>query len=117
MQFQRFRFDQPTIGNIIDDEMREVGLARHRTNRRELGRGEARDVIDVRMRIGNALQGRRVRLVRNARGAPEMGEIGMGFDGWAHGRAYNAKTAMLPSSLSDLDQLNVFGKDRRRLVM
>ena len=25
-----------------------------------------------------------------------MGELGMGFEGWAHGRAYNAKTEMLP---------------------
>ena len=25
-----------------------------------------------------------------------MGEIGMGFEGWIHGRAYNAKTEMLP---------------------
>src|ERR1700691_1162226 len=41
VKFQRFRFDDPAVGRIVDDEMRKIGLASHRAHRSELWRGKS----------------------------------------------------------------------------
>ncbi len=56
VELQRFAFDQPVARHVVDDEMGEVGLARHRAERGELGRGEAGDVVRVGVRVGDALE-------------------------------------------------------------
>jgi len=44
------------LSGWIDDEMRKVGLRGDRAERGELGRREARHVVGVRMRIGDAIE-------------------------------------------------------------
>src|SRR6202044_4285044 len=54
IKLQRLRFDNPSVRRIVDDQMRKIGLPCHRTHRRELGRGEAGDIIRIGVRIGDA---------------------------------------------------------------
>ena len=60
-QLQRLRFNEPVLGRVVDDEVREIGLAGHRAQAGELGRGEAGDVVGIRVRIWHALERRLVR--------------------------------------------------------
>src|SRR5262245_22645163 len=59
IELQGLRLDEPSLRNIVDDEMSEVGLTSHRAKRGEFWRGEARDVSRVGMRIGHTLEHRR----------------------------------------------------------
>src|SRR5438132_13594427 len=63
-QFQRFGFDQCFHRAIVDDEMREIGLAGDRTKRGECWRGNADDIVRIRMWIGDA---RELRVIRRLR--------------------------------------------------
>src|SRR3546814_10521203 len=49
-ELEALRFDDRFAGGVIDDEMREIGLAGHRAERRELGRGEADEIKLARAR-------------------------------------------------------------------
>src|SRR3546814_19165035 len=43
-ELEALRFDDRLAGGIVDDEMREIGLAGHRAERGEFGRGEADEI-------------------------------------------------------------------------
>src|SRR5208337_1766385 len=45
IELQRLRLHDPFVRRVVDDEMGEIGLARHRAKGSEFRRGEARDVI------------------------------------------------------------------------
>src|SRR3546814_20786411 len=55
-ELEALRFDDRFAGGVIDDEMREIGLAGHRAERRELGRGEADEIKLARARIGHIVE-------------------------------------------------------------
>jgi hypothetical protein len=52
--------------------MREIRLARHRTDRGEFRRREAHQIIGIRLRIGHAVELRFLRAVRPFHGAAEL---------------------------------------------
>src|ERR1700746_1821343 len=58
IKLQRFRFHEPAARHVIDDERGEVRLAGNGANRRKFRKGEARDIIAVRMRIGHPVEHR-----------------------------------------------------------
>src|SRR5260221_13696709 len=80
IELQRLALDQPLARHVVDDEMREIGLAGDRTERSEFRAGEAHEVGLARMRVGDLLQqgliGRgggvapRAELLPGARGRP-----------------------------------------------
>jgi hypothetical protein len=72
IQFQRLGLDERFVRHVVQDEMREIGLARDRTERREFGRCEAYEIGCIGMRVGNGIQHRRIRLRRNGDGAAEL---------------------------------------------
>ncbi len=55
-QLQRLGFDQPGLGRVVDHQMREIRLARDRTEAGEFRRGEAGEIEAVRMRVRHALE-------------------------------------------------------------
>ncbi len=61
IELQRFRFDQPSVRQIIDDDMGEVGLAGDRAEAGELRHRKPGDIVRIRMRIGDAIEPRFVR--------------------------------------------------------
>src|SRR5215469_15650684 len=72
---ERFRFHPPAAGHIIDDKRREIRLAGNGADRGEFWKGEARDIIAVRMGIGHAVQHSVARRGRGADGAAELGRF------------------------------------------
>src|SRR5262245_62178464 len=56
IELERFRLEEPFPRYIVDHQMREVGLTGDRAERGELGRGEARDVIGVGVRVGHTVE-------------------------------------------------------------
>ena len=75
IELERFRLDEPAVGHVVDHEMREVGLAGHRAERGELGRGEAGDVVRVGMRVGT----------RSSRASSGEAGIAEGWPRWRGG--------------------------------
>src|SRR3546814_1796502 len=71
-QLQRLGFDDRVARRIIDDEVREIGLAGDRAERREFGGGETDEIGPSRSRIGHVIQGRFFRRRRKRAGRPEM---------------------------------------------
>jgi uncharacterized tellurite resistance protein B-like protein len=71
-ELERFRLDEPAVGHVVDHEKREVRLAGHRTERRELRRGETGDVVRVGMRVRHAVEPRLVGRGRDCRGPAEV---------------------------------------------
>ena len=69
IKLQRLRLDQPFGGDIVDDDMREIWLARHRAERGELRRGEAHQIGRVLVRVGHEVEFSLVRRSRQ-RGLP-----------------------------------------------
>ena len=59
IELERFRFDQPFSRHVVDHEVGEIGLTGDRAQRGEFRRGEARDVVGVGMRVGDAIEHRR----------------------------------------------------------
>src|SRR3546814_20332363 len=55
-ELEALRFDDRLAGGIVDDEMREIGLAGHRAERGEFGRGEADEIQLARARIGHIVE-------------------------------------------------------------
>src|SRR5436190_7998956 len=55
-QLQALRFDDRLGGRIIDDQMREIGLAGDRTQRREFGRREADEIKRAGTRVRDIIQ-------------------------------------------------------------
>lgn len=74
IQLQALRLDQPVARHIVDDDVGEVGLARHRAQAGELGRGEARHIERVGVRIGHAFQHRLFRVGRGGGLGAELGQ-------------------------------------------
>ena len=60
-KFQPFRLDDPLIRDIVDDQMREVQLSSCRAERGELRTRESYHIVDVGMRVRDAVQGGLVR--------------------------------------------------------
>ena len=60
-------FDQPAVRDVVDDEMGEIGLARHRAEQGEF-QHEADKISAPGMRIGDGLQRRICRARRELRG-------------------------------------------------
>ena len=58
IKLQRFRFEQPALRRIVDDEMGEVGLAGDRAEAGEFWRGEAGGIERVAVRVRHALEQR-----------------------------------------------------------
>ena len=58
VELERFQLDEMAPRQVVDDDDREVGLAGHRAQRGEFGKGEARDVVGAGMRIGHAVEHR-----------------------------------------------------------
>ena len=56
IQLHGFRFDQPPRRNIVDHQVRKVGLARYRTKGRKFRRREPRDIGAVGVWIGDPLK-------------------------------------------------------------
>ena len=71
-QLEALRFDDGRGGRIVDDEMREIGLAGHRAERGELGRGEADEIERARARIGHIIERRFLRGGGQGAGLAEM---------------------------------------------
>ncbi len=57
-QLERLRFDDRLAGHIVDHQMREIGLAGHRAERGEFGRGEAHQIGLAGARIGHIIEHR-----------------------------------------------------------
>src|SRR3546814_14189239 len=55
-ELEALRFDDRLAGGIVDDEMREIGLAGHRAERGEFGRGEADEITLAPARIGHIVE-------------------------------------------------------------
>ena len=55
-QFERLGFDDRLAGNIVDDEVREVGLAGDGAQRGELGRREPDEIRATRPRVRNIIE-------------------------------------------------------------
>src|SRR5690606_24947729 len=55
-QLQGLGLDQPGVGNVVDDEVREVRLPRDGAQGSEFRHGEASDVVRVDMRVGYPLE-------------------------------------------------------------
>src|SRR6185312_6593056 len=95
-ELQRLALDQPFAGDVIDHEMREVGLAGDRAQGREFRGREAHQVNGVGMRVGDRLElGRVGRLGQPARLA-ELGQLGLLWCVLVH----DAASARSPLSLS-----------------
>jgi hypothetical protein len=60
VELERLRLHQPGVGHVVDDEMREVGLAGDGAQARELGRREAGGVVRVGMRVRYAVEHGRI---------------------------------------------------------
>src|SRR5256714_11968522 len=56
IELQGFGLQQPLTRYIVDHQMREIGLARYRAQRREFRRREPHQVIRIILRIGNAIE-------------------------------------------------------------
>jgi hypothetical protein len=84
VHLQALGLDQPVAGHIVDDDVGEVGLARHRAQAGELRRREAREIQRVGMRVGDALQHR---LFRVGRGGGLDAELAEAFGIMGHGTA------------------------------
>jgi hypothetical protein len=75
-QFQRLGFDDGLARSVVDDEMGEIRLARHRAERSEFGRGEAHQIGFAGAGIGNIVQLRLFGRGRQRTGAAaEMGKL------------------------------------------
>src|SRR5262249_2425442 len=72
IELQRLALDDPVLGRVVDDQVREIGLAGDRTERREFGAGEADRVEPILVRIGHALQHRFLRRGRDRRLMAEL---------------------------------------------
>src|SRR3546814_2605740 len=55
-QLEALRFDDRRAGGVVDDEVREIGLAGHRTERGEFGRREAHEIQVAPARIGHIVE-------------------------------------------------------------
>jgi arsenite methyltransferase len=83
VQLQRFGLDQPLAGDIVDDDMGEIGLPRHRAQRGELGRGKAHDRAGAGMAERHPFQHRRF---GRGGGFGVLAKLGQGGDiGCGHG--------------------------------
>src|SRR5262249_56600946 len=58
IEFQRFRFDQPSIRDVINHERGEIRLTRDRAERGKFGKRKARHKIRARMRVAHAIEHR-----------------------------------------------------------
>jgi hypothetical protein len=56
IKLERLRLDKMSARHIVDHQMGEVGLTGDRTKTGEFRRGEARYVIRIRVRIGDAVE-------------------------------------------------------------
>ncbi len=77
-QLQRLGFDDASRGRIVDHQMREVGLAGHRAERGELGRGEAHQIGPAGARIGDIVEHGLLGAGGQRAGLAEMGEAHAG---------------------------------------
>ena len=67
-----FELDEPAVGHVVDHEKREVGLAGHRAERGELGRGETGDIVRVGMRVRHPVEPRLVGRGRDGAGLAKV---------------------------------------------
>ncbi len=72
-QLQRLRFDHPLVGDIVDDEMGEIGLPGDGAEGGELGDGEADQVVEIRMWVGHPVEHGTGGIGRNLGGTAEDG--------------------------------------------
>src|SRR3546814_300627 len=86
-ELEALRFDDRFAGGVIDDEMREIGLAGHRAERRELGRGEADEIKLARARIGHIVENGRFGSGRQFARLAEMFRRERRRGGIGHGKA------------------------------
>ena len=70
VELQRLRFDEPGTRHVVDHQDREIRLAGDRAERGEFRRGEAREVIRVRMRVRHAVELRLLGRAREGAGWP-----------------------------------------------
>src|SRR5579863_3163484 len=84
-QLQRLALDDMLRRHIIDDEMREIGLAGERAETRELRRVEADEIDRARIRIGDALEHRVVGRSGQGGFPSERRQVAIGALGFRHG--------------------------------
>src|SRR5262249_45399828 len=72
IKLQGFRFHEPAARHGIDDKRSEIRLAGNRANRSKFRKGEARDIIAVRMRVGHPVEHCIARRGRDADRAAEL---------------------------------------------
>jgi hypothetical protein len=75
IELQRFRFDEPGIRYVVDDDVSKVRLPGHRTDRGKFRSGKAHQIVYVGLRIGHALQHRVVRVVGQVDAAAKLGQV------------------------------------------
>ena len=56
VELEALGFDQPITRRVVDDKVREIGLARDQTQGREFRRNKAREIERVGMRICHPLE-------------------------------------------------------------
>src|SRR3546814_5552983 len=74
-------------GGVVDDEVREIGLAGHRAQRGEFGYGEADEIKLARARIGHIIEDGRLGSGRKFARLAEMYRRERGRGGIGHGKA------------------------------
>ncbi len=74
-QLQRLAFEQDLPRHVVDHQMREIRLARHRAEGRELRAGEAHEIGRAGVRVGDGLQHRLLGRGRDPAFLAELGEL------------------------------------------
>jgi len=74
VEFQRLGFDKPIAGHIIDDDVSEIWLSRHRAHGREFWNHKPRHILLVAMAGGHSLQNSSHRIVGNTDILTELGQ-------------------------------------------